>query len=328
MSFPRQDSVAARLQAEANTAIGRLRAGHKEDLAVEWRRYRRSLQADISTAYRWAAPQGRWDLSGLQTSGAWHALQMRLGATLRQFHARSSSVMRRAFADVRAQSALRHAWVLDQISPHSTRPQRRKSGASRESDVPAEAWQTRWAEWTRAYDQALLSNLRLNALNNGNLEDAVAEVDATRANTPAFTLEAAMNRLFDWEADTAFIGGMHQSLEENEGVAEKEIWRTRGDLRVCDDCDANEGLEMEEADGEIPLHPNCNCFYQIVPASFAQLLRSGDEGDRELARQMDYEGMTPNMMAMRDGEGNVVGKVIVDFKEWLGAQGAAVAGRI
>lgn len=326
MSYPRQDSVALRLQAQNLRALDKLGAQRKRALMYLWTSTARLIKADIADAVRGS---GKWTLPHFQQSGMYHRLSLRVSFLLGQFRVHAATRMKLAFKDLRAQSALRVAYLIDQTTPASrnTRIPSVSRNTGREASAPAAGWEDSWSEWVNAWGQSLMTNLRMNALNEGTLADAVAEVDATRANTPAYTLDAALSRLYDYWAAYEVAGGMHQAFEDNPDLAEAVIWRTRGDLRVCDECDANEGLTEDEADGEIPLHPNCNCFWQIVPPSFAALLRNGDEADRELARRMDAEGLAPNAMAVLTDDGDVAGKVVVDFDDWAEAQGAAVSGR-
>lgn len=51
-----------------------------------------------------------------------------------------------------------------------------------------------------------------------------------------------------------------------EGVKVQAEWSTAGDDAVCPDCEDMEGktFSIEEADGLIPLHPNCRCAWLPV----------------------------------------------------------------
>jgi hypothetical protein len=329
MSFPKQDSVMARLQAQSIAHINRVAARRKADVFAHWARASRLLKADIAAAYSGSAGHGgTWDLTAFHSSGNYHMLAMRTGAVLTDLLKRTTYAMRSSFMEIKDLGRRRQAWALAQVVPHPERIKFHNDRKSREANVPLTAgFEERWSEWVKAYHSALMGNLRMNALRNGTVTDAIAEVDATRADTPAYTLDAALDRIWEYEAWDAMTEGMGEVADDNPGEAQEEIWRTSGDLRVCDDCDGNEGETAEDADGTIPLHPNCNCFYQLVPASFAELLRSGDEDDRDLARQMDAEGIAPNAIVIRDKEGGIMGRAIVDFDDWEEARGLAVAGQ-
>jgi len=47
-----------------------------------------------------------------------------------------------------------------------------------------------------------------------------------------------------------------------EGVIIRAEWRTAGDFRVCEECEALEGevFTLDEIENMIPLHPNCRCI--------------------------------------------------------------------
>lgn len=331
MSFPKQDSVLARLTAQNLSVLDAEAAKYKGAVRREWARAARELRSDIHDAYRWAAPTGEWNLGTLAGSGAWHALQAKTAVTLNRLHASIRHLMGTGLLKIKDLGRRRQLWALAQVVPESCSVRLRHkaiSRAVREAKVPlAHGWEERWGEWTRAYHTSLLSNLRMNALNEGGMSDAVGEVSATRAGTPAFSMDTFLDRLWEYWAAAEAAGGMHQAVLDAPDEAEVEIWRTRGDLRVCDDCDANDGMPAEDADGEIPLHPNCHCFYQVVPASFAALLRSGDADDRDLAEQMDSEGVVPNALVVRGDDGELAGRAVVDFGDWEAGKNLAVSGR-
>jgi hypothetical protein len=190
-----------------------------------------------------------------------------------------------------------------------------------------EDWKSRWSSWVDLYNSALIGNVTMNAINKSDLGDAIAEVDATKANTPAFSIDDAMARIWEYEAMNQITEGLQDVTEINDD-SEVEIWRTRGDARVCEDCDENEGLSIDEADGVIPYHPNCNCYYQMVPKDFADLLADGNEDDRALAHWMDAKGVVPNAMLVRGADGRIAGKVIVDFQDWMEGAARSISGNV
>lgn len=330
MSYPKQDSVAKRLQQQNIRALNKKAAKDKQDIMTLWAQASRLLKADIAAAYSASIGlNGRWELSNFHGSGTYHQLAQRASYILSDFLRKSTAKMRRSFGEMRGESRRRHLWLIEQVTPESKKLSKTIATRNmREAAVPLTVgFEQRWGEWVDGYHSALLKNLRLNALNNGTLSDAIDEVDATRVNTPGYTLDSALDRLYEYYSWEAMAGGMHQAVEDAGDDVEEEIWRTSGDLRVCDDCDSNEGLTPEEADGTIPLHPNCNCFYQLVPATFAALLRSGDEADRQLALDMDAEGIAPNALVIRAEDGSIAAKTIVDFEKWDEANSMAIGGR-
>ena len=69
-------------------------------------------------------------------------------------------------------------------------------------------------------------------------------------------------------AHTEMMRAYHQATVQDyrnwaiEGVIAKAEWRTAGDNRVCDLCNALEGkvFSLDEIEGMIPLHPECRCI--------------------------------------------------------------------
>lgn len=97
------------------------------------------------------------------------------------------------------------------------------------------------------------------------LQDRVAAIGGARGAAVAAVNTIAANA----EAALAFFGEM--GVDQVGVQAESEvsvIWQTAGDDAVCPECEAMEGkaFSLEEADGLIPLHPNCRCAW--VPLEF------------------------------------------------------------
>jgi len=274
----------------------------------------------------------------MMRSGAFNHIHAGISRSLALFQAVSTAEMRRAFRVTKWQSILRHAWILDQLTPasrqvrlprppglHEAAVSKMAMGFSLKPEAPV-AWDARWSAWMDAYRPAVMQNIRMGAINESTIEDAMDEVDATRIGSPSTTLDKAMVRIFDFESQAAVAEGEDDVVEENDDLVQQEVWKTRGDKLVCDDCDANEGETAETADGDIPLHPNCNCFWEVVPKSYAQLLRSGDEDDRALARMMQARGLVDISLTVRNDDGVIAGKAVVDFDGWTEGQPMVVEG--
>lgn len=324
MSYPRQSSVAVRLHDETNAALDALRAKAKAALRKIWMGTRSELRHVIFDAYQGAAPEGRWNLQAYRMSGAENMLMVRSRTILAQFHAISTAEMRRFFREARKMSALRHGWILDQLTPESRKVRMPQYANVREAGIIKKvtrvSWDQRWSEWVDSYHGALMTNIRMEAMNESLMADAMAEPDATKVSSPASGLENALFRIYEYETMAAISAGEDDIASLNDDLIEEEVWKTRGDAGVCDDCDANEGLTADEADGDVPLHPNCNCFWLMVPKSYAALLRSGDEEDQVLARLMQAKGTVPEAITIRDEDGNITAKALVDFHEWTREQ--------
>jgi hypothetical protein len=324
VSYPQQPVVAARLQAETNSALDARIGKFKRELSRSWATTRHSIQAHIVSAYRTSAPSGKWSLASFRGSGAEARLRAETKASLLRFRSATTVTVRSALKTLRWESAMRHAWVLDQVTPPSRRVRVPVRTGIREAGilqtVSQVSWADRWTHWVDSYADALHNNLTMNAINESDLGDAVAEVDATTANTPRATLDSALSRMFNYEAQASIMAGEDDIIGLNRDLVTVEIWKTRGSKNVCDDCDANEGLEADQVDGDIPLHPNCNCFWEMVPKSYADLLASGDEDDNDLASLLQARGIVPIALVVRDEGDKIAAKVVIDFTEWAKGQ--------
>lgn len=330
MKFPTQLSTVNRLQKSVNDDMEVVRLKWASELWKEWRSCRRDLISGIVHAYMVMKEHGGWDHRRLRMTGMENQLRAYFRRRLAQFHATSVVLMRKAFADIKKQSALRHAWFLDQVVPVNKQVRLPDYARSREAQLPGdpEIWVDRWGMWLDAYDEALARNVAMNAMNQGSLNDAMAEVDATRVNTPAYPIAGALDRMFDFEAFAAQMQGEDDIAQTNEDLIDEEIWMVSSRANVCDDCMDNEGKTAEDVDGDIPLHPNCGCFWEMHPKSYGDLLRSGRAEDRELAAQMERLGIDGGSLVIRNEDGEVAAKVVVSFGEWLKGQGVTLFGGV
>jgi hypothetical protein len=325
MSYPRQVSVAKALQKEAIHAVDQVQYHGWAKLQRLWSETRQDLRNLIRDSYRHHVPQGNWDLPLATVSGARSAIVMGIASRMVGFQISSHAMAKGALNAVYRESLLRHAWVLDQVTPPN-RPVRvphrlrlYESNVVNFSQGPEAAAQfaARWSGWVGAYSASLQHNLMLGMINNSSPDDAADEVDATRAGSPSYGLIDALYRLYQSESAYSLSRGINEVAAANEDMDPVEVWQTRDNTRVCDVCDENRGLTRDEADTDIPAHPNCNCYWRLVPKSWADLLKSGDMDDQELSRVMDAKGIVPNSMVVYDDDGNVAGHVIVTFQSWM-----------
>ncbi len=327
MSYARQDTTTQRLQTESLRELDKLAGKHLVEINRIWLKTRRELQMSIMDAYNASAIHNKWTLSRFRSSGAKSKLQAEATSIMEQFQAVSRVAMRKALNRVYRESVMRHAWILDQVTPAS-RDVYIPHNLIKEAAISAvylgaqseRMWEERWSSWSDAYRDALMHNVALNAMNEGAAADATGEVDATKANTPAYGIWDALSRIYEYEAVSAMSEGMSAVGDLNDDMVDEEVWKTRDDADVCDECDANEGMTIEEADGDIPLHPNCHCYWMLVPKSYADLLRAGDAQDRDLARSMLSRGIVPNALVVRGEDGEVQAKLIVNFERWVAGQ--------
>lgn len=319
MSYARQDTTLKKLQDITGKRLKTQKDASASKLKRLWMVCRAQLKGAVLSHYHPSTPA---------FNRTKHALGAHVRGIMQQFHAQSVPLVKNAVHDLHHQSTLLHAWMLDQVTPKCTNIRLPARNSMREADIidDPEAFDARWASWLDAYNNALVNNLNMSAINEQSVSDAADKVDQTKAGFPAYDILSAMNRIFEFEAQGAINKGAEDIGNANEGAVEEEVWRTRGDLRVCDDCDANEGQEVEDV-GFPPLHPNCHCFTEIVPASFADLLRSGDSEDNDLASQMEREGVVPNALVIRNSDGEIAAKTLVSFNQWQKGQSLAVTGR-
>lgn len=332
LSYARQDKVTLRLHFESLRALEDLGSIHRDKLFQIWGKTRRELRGAIMEAHEKSSRMGKWNLPRFKHSGSQAYLHAEVLSILEQFRAISKNAIKEGLNDIYKNSTMRHAWLLDQVTPPSRNVRIPHSDKLHEAAVRtlylggqgASDWKDRWDLWIDAYRDALGNNVAMNAMNESSMTDAANEVDVTKANTPSFTITDAMDRLFDYEGIRAMSAGAQSIADLNADLVEEEIWKTRGDDRVCDDCDELEGDPIEST-GYPPAHPNCHCYPLIVPLSYAELLRSGDASDADLADAMMARGLVPNALAIRDEDGNITAKAIVSFEDWMSGQGNAIS---
>jgi hypothetical protein len=325
MAYLRQLPTVKRLQQSINADMEAVRGRWAVALRKEWTMCRRDLIAGIVHVYTVLKDRGGWNRNTLVMTGMEQQLKAYIRRRLAQFHASSVVIMRQAFVDIKKKSALRHAWLLDQVVPDNKKVRLPDYARSREAQLPGdpEIWVDRWGAWLDAYSDALGHNVAMNAMNEGGLDDAMAEVDATRVNTPAYPIQGAMERLFDFEAFAAQMRGEDDIAQYNEDLIDEEIWMVSARANICEDCLDNEGKTADEVGDDIPLHPNCNCYWEMHPKSYADLLRSGDPAEKELAYEMTRRGLDEGSLVIRDEKsGDIAAKVLINFTDWL--QGAMV----
>lgn len=331
MSYARQPSVNDRLHKQTLDVLEKIGTKGLNELGGLWRQHRKEIQLCIMNAYHLAAPKGKWNLRTFR-SIAQPMLQYDIRGILERFRATSNQSIKTSLNALYAHSTMRYAWMLDQTTPISRNvmiPHRNRlheaavTGVYMGAKVSGE-WADKWSAWVESYNSALMHNLALGASNGSSVSDAVSEVDATKSNTPQSTLENAMIRLYDYAATDAIAEGERTIGAMNDDMVEEEIWKTRGDLRVCDECSDNEGETREDADDDIPAHPNCHCFWMLVPKSYADLLRSGDADDRALAGDMMKQGIAPNALVIRNEDGDIAAKTIISFGSWMKGQNAGI----
>jgi hypothetical protein len=332
MSCARQGSTVDRLMKETVSALDVHLSDAERSLDRKWNLAKQNLKNVIMREYDLAFPKSNWSLTKARQRGVMVRIEKQTRHVLENFLAVLSDDFKKRKYEVYRESMLRHAWVISQVVPGKSKivlPNKRlkmKESISVYTGSAAEiGWAERMGEWLGSYHSSLNRNLALTAMNESPIQDTTAKVDSTKTGSPAYDIFDALARIQEaelWgdamEAEDDFYQDNFQEL----GLV--EVWKTRYGSLVCDDCDANEGLTADEAEGYIPLHPNCRCFWRIVPASFKDLLEKGDADSRALAYYMDTQGIVPDSMLVRNKDGSVGAKVIVSFDKWLEGQPQAV----
>jgi hypothetical protein len=324
-----QKATTERLQKQVIKELDALESAGQAALLRSWKTARRRLLSAIMVNYREHFGRNKWNLPMAKNTGALYKIEHELRSVLSGFKHESMLLAKRILNEIHQTSTLKHAWILDQVTPDSYRVKLPIKKTMYEADPMDSAglWQDRWQGWVDSYASALVHNLHLNLINEGSMHDAADEVDATESGTPSLEIWHALSKLYEDLSVGAAAQGV-QDVGDANSDGMQEIWQTREDARVCDDCDPNLGLTEEEADGTIPLHPNCRCYWRMVPTEYADLLRSGNADDQALADAMDARGLVPDALAIRDSQtGDVVGKLIIGFDQWLEGKGLAISGQ-
>lgn len=336
MTYPNQLSVRDRLQTETTKAHDDLAKAYLQDLAKLWHNTNLTLRGAIYAEYRNHFAE-RWNLVDAKKMGTLIRIERRISQILQEFKDGSKTYVDWALRDLYHHSVARHAWILDQITPPIFKVKIPNKRGMHEAapdwqppKPPPVAWGQRWDTWIDAYNAALNHNIKLGAMNGSTAEEATAEVDQTMPGSPRYTLWDSFQRIFAFEAQGAFVGGQNNVAQANGDMVEEEIWQTRYNDRVCEICDDMAGKTVDEVadEGEsIPAHPNCRCFWETVPKKWADLLRSGNADDRDLAIDMEARGLVPYSMTVLDANGNPAASLIVSFQEWIKGAPMAVSGR-
>ena len=325
MTIRKQASAIVQMERESLKAVDQIAEQGARVINLLWEQTRDSLQSLILHEYRRDFGKGKWDVTMASAKGTLTRIEHAVYAVLEDFRRESAKVAEDAFEDVYRESALRWAWIIDSTTPPNITTNLPRAAMFREATSnikvykgPAAetAWKVRWSSWAGAYASALTQNIKLGAMGGSSADDAADEVDQTRAGSPASSLFEALDRVYWHQSVSVQAMAQRDLAEANPAMELEEIWNTREDARVCDDCDRNAGRTREKAYGDIPLHPRCNCYWRLVPASWADLLRTGNEDDRELARAMDAKGLVPSSMVIRDRKGRAVAATMISFKQW------------
>jgi hypothetical protein len=290
----------------------------RAELKTMWEKTKVWLKTSIQYEYHQDFRGAAWNLQEAHLRGTFERIQKRVHELLNRFHDESVSAATVHFKALHRESVLRNAWMLDQVTPSSQRVALPLGFTLREAKVYEETqWNDRWGAWLTSYQASLVNNLKMGAMNSSSVDDAADEVDATRPGSPTADMWSAMDRIYQHESVSIYTSAQLDVSKANDQFNLIEVWQTRYYKRVCDICEGNRGLKREEASDEIPAHPNCNCFWRVVPMSWAELMRSGNADEREIAKVMDAADEVPDMMLVLNDKGELVGAATVEFGDWI-----------
>lgn len=322
-----QTQVLERLERTTLQAIDQMIGEQELELQSMWEATKSKLRMYIRHEYAQDFHGEYWNFADALRRGTFERIQKRTHALLTSFFDESSNTFAGHLKHLRRESMLRAAWMLDQVTPPSMRARLPAGFALMEAQVlPEPQWNDRWGAWLDSYQNSLNSNLRMGALNNSTPEDASDEVDATRPGSPTTDMWSALNRIYHHESYSTYASAQGDVAKANDQFNLTEIWQTRYYKRVCDICEENRGLTREEATDDIPAHPNCECFWRVVPASWVALMRSGNADEREIAKAMDAADEVPDMMLVMNNQGELVGAATVEFGDWVAEKMKVVIG--
>lgn len=326
MKRPRnQGAVIKELEAFALRAVDQVRDHGAKTISGLWEEAKTQIRQSILHEYYRDFPnvENRWSLGLARAKGTFLRIERDIAIVLNRFHAESIDLAAKSFTRVYVTASLRHGWIIDQVTPPSydvaipLKHQTREAAVAVYTGTGTETvWKDRWSAWMGAYQSALNNNLRMSVLSESSPNDAANEVDQTKPGTPAYDVGVALDRIYNYQALAAYSEALADLQDANQDLGLVEIWQTRDNQRVCDECDANRGMTAAEASNEIPAHPNCECYWRLVPASWADLLRSGDASEQDLAKILDARQEVPNSMILKDDDGNLVAHAIVSFERW------------
>lgn len=323
-----QQQVIQRLEKETLRSFDKIVAFGMNGVEKTWNKAKQRMEDAISKIYMDAFKSSTWNIVDATRMGLLRKIDMMVGAILSEYQEESVRSVSRVLREIYKDSVFHHAWMLDQVTPPSIKVKVPESPVLLEADNNVmirtykgpdsdTTWKVRWSAWQDAYRDALYQNLRLGALNESSLADARAEVNATRPGSPQSDMWDAFKRILEHQSEVSFVLAAMDVAVANPEMDVEEVWQTRYYDRVCEVCQDNEGLTRQETNEEIPAHPNCGCYWRLVPRTWASLLKRGSDEDKKLARAMDAHGEVPNSMMVFNNEGKLVGSVVVKFNEWI-----------
>ena len=302
-------------------------SGNAEFLKA-WAATRQDLKAIIAREYIQDFGSTPWDIATAAQRNTLARIEKSVGERLAHFNNESYNFIKAVLDKVHHLEVMRALWMIDQTTPPYIKPVYpiTQPKHAREALFPGDykaTWPQVLTAWIQTYRDALVGSLRMEILHEGNIQDAVAEVDSAKIDN--FDAEYKFQSLFSTQTIQTEAEARRFVADENDEVVMDEIWQAMEDSKDCETCDDYNGKRREEINEEPPQHFNCRCYYRLVPKSWADALASGDADAIATARAMDAQGLVPDAMAIMGTNGELVAHAVVEFPTWATTRGADYA---
>jgi len=325
--FTDQKAILAKLEKETRVAQRDLENDNVRHMMSGVSETKRMMRDLIVSEYMNDFGSLQWDLPTAKHRGTLLRIEKGLTEILNSFGRLAVKHLHDSIVKNRQQEVLRGLWMLDNTVPPKTNVYALNGLEIKESDIPLEGepeWSLKIHTWNELLKRQAMSQLQAQALHRTSISDAAKAVDA-KIPLPQgnYDYESLLERLTTNEILNAQAAGRGDVAEANSDIVEQEVFLTLDDARVCDECDQEEGKEVDESN-QPPLHVNCRCYTSIVPKQWADLLRSGDSDDNELANHLEDLGLVPTSMAIRGPDGELQGRVVVEFDTFANKYGPLI----
>ena len=325
MKYKLQLQVLEKLEDQTRKALRKIEDQRAAEFVKLWHDAKLDLAASIMREYHQDFPRGSWDIVQANNRGTLRRMRVAVTERLGHFRNEAANLMTKSLRELYKAEIERGLWMLDQVTPGNViavRPLRAHESAAPQDY--AAGWKDALDGWVQSFEDTLAANLRLEALHEGSIDDAADEVDAAKIgnSVPSNKFQS----LFTNQSLIVMQEARDDLSEANDDMVAEEIWMTMEDTVVCPICNEYDGHPYSEVDDEIPAHFNCRCYTRIVPASWAALLRSGNQEDRDTALAMDDKGLVPSSMAILDDDGSLTATSAVSFDNWTQGRGQQLYG--
>lgn len=332
MTFPDQKIVTKRLNTETRRVMRQMENAGLRSIKTSWEMTKTHMKGAIAAAIIQDFGTGGWNAGQARRRGTFIKIERAVRPLIDTFVERNRKHIVPFLREARFAEMSRTLWMMSQLVPpavkikiplghHHHATAVRESAADNLSISVQNVTDSKYIErlnaWLQAYRDNLTHNLNLGAINGGTLEDAIAEVDATKIGSPSVQAWDAIERLFSTEfiQQTQGAGGGHDdAMAANDDAPFIEVWNAYSDGMVCDECAAQDGKTRDEvdammggSDNDIPLHPNCRCWWSVEPDKWGELAGTGRA-----------DGFSPTTMILRGEDGRIGGVGVITYGDWIG----------